>query len=137
MLYEICNEINNFFTTNEDKKIGLIEIKDGQLSPSFDLVNGQYYRIIGSVFNDGIHKYGVGRLQDEEFKGAVWLMRVPKDFLDLVKEIQSYVEKNDQTNTFVSESFGGYSYTKATKDGMPLNWRDVYRKRLNMWRKLR
>ena len=136
MLAEICQEINNFFTSREDKKIGLIEIKDGQLSPSFDLVNGQYYRIIGSIFNDGIYKYGEDELQDETFDGAVWLMKIPKDFLDLSKEIQSYVEKNDQTNIFVSESFGGYSYTKATKDGAPLSWRDVYKKRLNRWRKI-
>ena len=57
----------------------------------------------------------------------------------LAAEIDEYrhTHDDDKTPEFNSESFGGYSYTRATNsDGLPLTWRDVFRKRLNPWRKL-
>ena len=40
---------------------------------------------------------------------------------------------------FTSESFGGYSYTKATDSatGQPATWETVFRSQLNPYRKLR
>ena len=78
-------------------------------------------------------------LKDETFDGSVWPMNVPAEVRCLAAEIDEYrhTHDDDKTPEFNSESFGGYSYTRATNsDGLPLTWRDVFRKRLNPWRKL-
>lgn len=136
MIVEVCLEIKNWFTDREDIHVGNFEIKGGLLQSPFDLKEGQYFRICGSTFNDGIYRYGRNKLVDEEFHGAIWCMKVPRDFIELVEEIETFVSKNDETSTFLSESFGGYSYSKASKNGMPLTWRDVFRNRLNRYRKI-
>ena len=47
------------------------------------------------------------------------------------------VEAKNAESPYTSESFGDYSYTKATgESGAPLTWRDVFASRLNAWRKL-
>lgn len=137
MLTELCHELNNWFVLREcDKHIGVIVIKDGAITPPLDLLEGQYYRIVGSVFNDGVHKRGEEQLTDETFDGAIWLMSVPHDVIELSKAIDEFNSKNT-VGPYTSESFGGYSYTKATgKDGNPATWQDVFAPQLNRWRKL-
>ena len=137
MLTEICTHLHNFFARDEDKHYQKgITIADGILTPSFDIKQNQYYRIIGSTFNDGVHKFGddTDVLTDEVFDGSVWLMAVPKSFLDLVSEIEDYQAKYGQANPYVSESFGGYSYSKA--DSASTSWQHAFGTRLNAWRKI-
>ena len=99
------------------------------------LQDGQYFRILGSVYNDGVYQYPAV-LTDEVFEGQIWAMRVPPAFIALSGEIDEYITKNAES-PYTSESFGGYSYTKATgESGAPLTWRDVFASRLNAWRKL-
>lgn len=137
MLTELCNELNNWFVPREcDRHIGRFVIKDGAFTPPFELADGRFYRIIGSAFNDGVHIRGEEGLTDEEFEGAVWVMSVPRDVLELSKAIDEFNEKN-QASPYISESFGGYSYSKATgKNGNPATWQDVFKPQLNRWRKL-
>ena len=137
MLTEICTHLHNFFVREEDKHYQKnIQIKNGILAPSFGLKQNQYYRIIGSTFNDGVHKLGdyTDILVDETFDGSVWLMAVPKSFLDLVSEIEEYQEKYGKATPYVSESFGGYSYSKS--DGAATAWQHAFSTRLNAWRKI-
>lgn len=131
---DLCAELRNWFTV--DKHFGKFNISGGVVSPLSDIKDGQYYRIIGSLFNDGVYKMGTDAPEtDEEFEGAVWTMAVPKSVEELSKRIDAYNFK--QTDSpYTSESFGGYSYSKATKDGMPVTWRDVFGSELNKWRKL-
>ena len=147
MLTEICAEIKNYFCKDEDVIIGDFKIENGNIAPSVGLASGQYYRIVGSVFNDGVHA-DTDELKDEsEFHGAVWKMRVPKEFLDLVKDIEAWQEKNGAIDSvamspYTSESFGGYSYSKSTgrsgADGSGgSGWQDVFASRLNMYRRIR
>lgn len=149
MLTQICAEIKNYFSLEKDRIIGDFEILDGSVTPPISIQEGQYYRIVGSVFNDGVHKYGdpSDELQDElKFHGAIWLMRVPKDVIDLDAEIQQWQEKyggvdSQAMGPYQSESFGGYSYSKvsgASGNGgaSAYSWKDAFASRLNPYRKV-
>lgn len=115
------------------------EIKNGKIA--LPLLEGQYFRIVGSIFNDGVYKYEDNlKLTDETFEGSVWGLIIPKPVLDLVKEIEAWEVKNGAvaSGVYQSESFGGYSYTKATdpKTGGALTWKSVFASRLSAWRKI-
>ena len=135
-LTNLCAEIRNYFET--EKRFGTFTISGGSISPSNFLQDGQYFRIVGSVFNDGVHRHPAHDLTDETFDGAVWAMAVPPAVIDLATEIEEY-NKSDagKPSSYISENFGGYGYTKATdENGLPVGWRSVFRSELNKWRKL-
>lgn len=141
-LTTLCAEVKNYFCI--DKRIGDFSIVNGVITPHIDIKNNQYYRIVGSVFNDGVHKYGDASdvLTDEAtFHGAIWLMAVPRDFLELSKEIDDWNTQYGASvaSPFQSESFGGYSYTKASGSGNGANatWQNAFATRLSMYRRLR
>ena len=138
MLTEICGSLRNWFAKDQDKHYGTFEINSGKIEPLSFLKDGQYFRIIGSTFNDGVHQYPASDLTDEVFDGAVWAMRLPPAFLALAAEIKDYAQSDAaKASPYTSESFGGYSYTKATDaSGAALSWQAVFAKRLNQWRKL-
>ena len=141
-LFEICSYLKNFFIRSDaDIHKGEFTIENGGLSLDF-LVNGQYFRIVGSALNDGVYKYGDESLTllDETFDGAVWAMYVPADFVILASEISSWVVNNaDALNSpYQSESFGGYSYSKGSGagEGTAYSWQNQFASRLNPWRRL-
>ena len=135
MLEEVLASIHNWFECAY--LAGELSVVDGELTlPHGFLRNGQYYRIVGSVFNDGLHCYPASDLKDEVFTGEVWALAVPKALVDLVAEIAEWCKANPDS-AYTSESFGGYSYTKAAaSDGTPMGWQGVFRRRLDRWRKL-
>ena len=135
MLSEICHEIRNFFEVSEFS--GTFTISGGNISHP-TLLNGQYFRIIGSVFNDGVHKYPADGLTDETFAGEVWALAIPPELIALASEIEAYNGGGGSIAAMLSEHYpNGYSYTKATdSDGAPLSWERAYAKRLNKWRKI-
>ena len=136
MLNEICAEIRNYFPT--EKRYGNFTIKNGSISPVDFLQEGQYFRIVGSVFNDGVYQYPEASLTDEVFEGAVWAMAVPPTLSALAAEIKAYNDSDaGKPSPFTSESFGGYAYTKATDaNGAPIGWQKAFASRLNKWRKI-
>ena len=101
---------------------------------------GQYFRIAGSIHNDGVHKYGEADLHDETFTGTVWAMRIPPSVIELAGEIDEWIEKNEGfiTSPYQSESWQGYSYSLKSGSGESgsLGWQSVFAGRLNRWRKL-
>ena len=135
-LTNLCAELRNYFET--EKRFGTFTISGGSISPSDFLQDGQYFRIVGSVFNDGVHRHPAHDLTDETFDGAVWAMAVPPAVIELLQKIQEFEAATANAPTaYTSESFGGYSYTKATdENGLPVGWRSVFRSELNKWRKL-
>lgn len=148
MLTEICAEIKNYFTDEKDRHIGDFSIVDGQVVPSLEYPT-DYIRIVGSRKNDGVHKRGDNGfdLEDEgEFHGAVWIMTPPKAFLELAEQISKWQEANggfdsQMMSPYQSESFGGYSYSKASGSGangssVP-TWQSQYASRLSIYRKIR
>lgn len=111
-------------------------ITDGALDVPGAL-SGQYVRIIGSILNDGVYQYPLTGLTDETFTGTVQLLAIPKTVLALVDEIHAWVKKNQPTS-YTSESFAGYTYSKATNaDGLAAGWQDVFRAQLAPWRKMK
>lgn len=137
MLEQLLRELNNWFPVHSE--YGTYTIKGGSITLPF-LADGQYFRICGSVFSDGLHKYPAEGLTDETFTGTVCALAIPKAVLELADEIAVWQEKNGEAamGPYSSESFGGYSYSKATdaKTGGAVTWEAAFRSRLNQWRKL-
>lgn len=150
MIGEICAEIKNYFTYEDDKHIGDWVISDGQISPVVNFPT-EYIRIIGSRLNDGVHKVSdlvKNPLHDEEFHGAIWVMSPPADFITLVAEISAWQAANGGADSnamspYQSESFGGYSYSKASGGNSESGgasvptWQDAYASRLKIYRRVR
>ena len=191
MISEVCHEVKNWFCV--DRIFGRFKIQGGVLrfldygsSVPIDLglQDGQYYRIVNSLFNDGVWQYKkpsepiepteptepsepsepsedteeaeqteetpseppAEALVDEVFIGGVWLMAVPRDFLNLVADIEAWNDKYGGVDSaaqspFSSESFGGYSYSKGSSGsgsggGAAITWQNNFRSRLNRWRKI-
>ena len=151
MLTEICQNLRNWFDRGQSKYYGKITIRDGVLSmedSGFAMQEGQYYRVIGSLFNDGVHRYNESLTDEETFEGAVWSMAIPPAVIELAEEIEAWQAKYGSADSlamspFNSESFGGYSYSKsgggsgsASGNGAAGTWQGVFSKRLNAWRKI-
>ena len=151
MLTEICQELKNWFDRGQPKWFDDFVIANNQIlidGEPLELKNGQYFRIVGSLFNDGVHLYSSEMsLKDEDFSGAVWAMAIPPDVISLAAEIDSWMQKYggvDSANLspYNSESFGGYSYSKSgggasnSTSGNAGTWQGAFASRLNLWRKI-
>lgn len=144
MLYEVCKEINNFF--DQRRYIGKFVIEDNAITGLYELQDGQYFRIVGSVFNDGVYKYDNNlELVDETFTGAIWAMAVPEAVIALADDIKTWQENyggsgSANMSPYNSESFGGYSYSKSgggsSADGNAGTWQRAFARRLSAWRKI-
>lgn len=139
MLEQILRHLNNWFLVSVHE--GMFTVEDGSVTLPF-LQPGQYFRIIGSIFNDGLYQYPASGLADETFNGVVWALAVPKAVLALTDEICVWQEKNGEAaaSPYVSESFGGYTYTKrsnGSEGGAVPGWQDVFKTSLNSWRKIK
>lgn len=137
MLTEVCAELRNYFV--KDIHNGTFEIVGGKITPLDFIQENQYFRIVGSVFNDGVYKNTADLvLTDEIFSGAVWSMAVPPSVIDLAAEIKKYNESDEaKPSAYNSESFGGYAYTKATdENGAPIGWKKVFASRLKPYRRI-
>ena len=139
MLEQVLMNTRNWFTVDGGIYSGTFTIEDGGITLPF-LANGQYFRICGSVFNDGLHQYPEDDLVDETFNGTIWALAIPKAVIDLADEIQNWQEKNGEASVspYQSESFGGYSYSKATdaETGGAVTWQSAFKKQLSAWRKI-
>lgn len=146
MLEQILMEIYNWFRVRDDVNgihPGTYTIENGGIALPF-LRDGQYFRIMGSVFNDGLHRYGpdMEALIDETFDGTIWALAIPKSVVDAADEAEAWMEKNGAVvgGVYSSESFGGYTYTKdstvadsVSKTGIPAH----ILAKVNGYRKLR
>ena len=137
MLTNLCQELHNWFV--REKHHGTYEIIGGVLTVPF-LQPGQYYRIIGSIFNDGVKQYGVHDLSDEVFEGSIWALAIPKEVVELSNDIDDWIAKykDVQNSPYSSESSTWYSYTKNTGSGEAdkTTWKGVFASQLNRWRKI-
>lgn len=150
MLEQLLQYLHNWFRVRDNvdgKYHGTFTVEDGSVVLPF-LQDGQYFRIMGSVFNDGLYIYGETikngdgadvALKDETFTGSIWALSVPRALVSLSKDIAAWNEKYGDAvaSPFSSESFGGYNYTKATSANGSTNWQTVFAPSLNQWRKIR
>lgn len=141
MLEQLLRHLHNWFLMEIDGKeqifTGDYEIKGGGMDLPF-LQPNQFYRIVGSVFNDGLHRYcdPEDYLQDETFTGAIWALAIPTAVINISREIDTWQQANALT-PYQSESFGGYTYQRASgRNGKAATWQDVFAHKLNAWRKI-
>lgn len=133
MLEDLLATMNNWF----EREIlrGTFEVSGGTFDPP-GAAEGQWVRVVGSVFNDGLHRLPASGMHDEVFTGEVWLLAVPSAVEELGEEISEWVSKHPETD-LVSESFDGYSYTRAsTPSGSPAGWRSAFRDSIRRWAKI-
>ena len=149
MLTELCTELRNWF----ERKIyyGSITIDSDGVTVngaplSGCLQTGQYFRIVGSVFNDGVHQFLADELKPENtFDGAIWAMAVPPEIVKLSEDIDAWntAHETELNSPYQSESFGGYSYSLKSGNGgsgdssASYTWRDQFAAQLRKWRKLK
>ena len=155
VLQQVCEDIHNYFIRENAPRIeGTITITGGAVSPVPALKEGQRFLVVGSDLNDGIYTYhadgitddddnaGAG-LTDEIFTGAIVGLSIPPQVIALSAEISEWVAKYGSVirSPYASESFGGYSYTRANVgkgNGTtgPADWRDVFGGQLKRWRRV-
>ena len=134
--------------------MGAYRISDGMISPIDFLKDGQRFWITNSDLNDGVYTYHedviynddntkAAGLSDEDFNGTICAMAVPPAVVALSGEINNWVENYGAivSSPYSSEALPGvYSYSKAVKGdqegGGGYSWQDVFRDRLNQWRKV-
>lgn len=68
MLEQVLRHLNNWFLVEIHE--GTFTVENGSITLPF-LQTNQYFRICGSVFNDGLHLYPAVDLTDETFTGTV------------------------------------------------------------------
>ena len=142
MLTEICEYCHNYFWRT--KRNVKLTISGGTFTADF-LKDGQYFRILGSDLNDGVHRYPVSDLNDEEFEGQIWSMAVPQAVIDLASDIEDWMTQYGAVDSpamspYSSESFGNYSYSKSGSSSSSASagsdWKSAFAARLNPYRKL-
>jgi hypothetical protein len=152
MLTELCQELKNWFDRDQPKWIGEITLDaSGQIKSGDEVITlqeGQYFRIVQSTFNDGVHQYPVDSFKSETFNGAIWAMAIPPQVLQLAEDIKAWHDKYGNIDSaamspFNSESFAGYSYTKSgggsaagLASGGAGTWQGVFASRMKLWRKI-
>lgn len=139
---KILSYLKNYFYRFGEK--GTYAITDNQIEVRGNYVAGQYIRLTGSLLNDRVVK--VENVEDntitlteainEVFDGAIYSLAIPRELIELAEEIKAY-EKDTPKGGYVSESFGNYSYSKATgQNGGVANWKDVFKDELKPYRKI-
>lgn len=140
MLEQVLQYANNWFLIPGGVYEDTYTVQGGEIALPF-LTDGQYFRIMGSIFNDGLHQYGPDlSLTDETFDGAVWALAIPKAVVSLAEEMSEWESKNGSaaSGPFQSESFSGYSYSKASgKSGGVMTVWDAFSSRLSAFKKPR
>lgn len=133
----VMRAVRNFFAG--DPMAGEFAISGNGLSPA---PAAPFVAIKGSRYHDGVYELHDGYLQteicreDETFDGLVYPLHPPDDFIMLCREIDEYAEKNPAGGK-ASESFGHYSYTKASNGrGGLMTWQDAYADRLIPYRRM-
>ncbi len=145
VLEDILGHIHNWFDGNIAPIVVTdCEIANGELPESVSILSGAWYRIQGSVLNDGLHLSPSTDLSDETFDGTITILTIPRPLLRLAEEISDWQALyGEATNSpYASESFGGYNYTMRGASssqggsGGLTGWREVFKDRLNQWRKM-
>lgn len=146
-IFEVCQYLKNWFDRNQEKYFGDITISNGALTTNYGLKPNQYFRIVGSLLNEGVYQYPTTALTDETFNGAIWGMALPKAFVALLDDIEAWKAKYASADSvamspFTSESVPGvYSYSKNsggndTTTDKSGTWQGAFGARLAPYRKM-
>lgn len=146
-LTELCQDLRNWF--DRERYVGKITLgANGGVfcnGVSIGLLENQYYRVIGSVLSDGVHKYPDAETTAESFDGAIWALSVPAPVVQLASDIEAWRAKYEAVDSeamspFTSETVGSHSYSKgstsAKGESSTASWQSAFASRLNPWRKI-
>lgn len=131
----VMRQINNHFVS------GYLDadfaVEGGVLKPA---PAASFVYIAGSAGLDGVWEVQGGKLvgddvSDEAFTGRVWLLKPPREFLSLCKEISAYHDKNP-TGAPASERFGDYQVTRANEYTGGGGWQKVFLAQLTPYRRM-
>lgn len=131
----VMRQVNNHFVS------GYLDadfaVEGGYLKPA---PAASFVYIAGSVLHDGVWELQGGKLigdgiADEAFTGRVWLLKPPRDFLALCREISAYHDKNP-TGAPISESFGDYRVTRANEYTGGGGWQRAFHAQLTPFRRM-
>lgn len=77
-------------------------------------------------------------LINESFTGTIAGLKIPRDFINLSRQVEIYEQSSDiEKRGLASMSIGSYSESRATgQDGTPLSWQNVFRKNLDRYRRM-
>ena len=135
MMLSVMRNRNRFFEVSQET--GNFVIENGVIDLCNKYLIDQYILITGSILNNGVYLlkddlYTLDGARDEEFTGTVYGLAVPPDFIQLVKDIETFESSDEATRTnLIKESFGGISYTLSTdENGQIAGWETVFAKRL-------
>lgn len=147
MIAEIMKSINNHFARSIESKDYEI-VADGIVgSFTESYVAGQYVWITGSLINDGVYKLTAvasNKLTTEEALMpentsntliCVYGLAVPRDFLQLVTDIETWAAKNVGKEGVASESIDSYSISFAD-GGKGASWINAFSSRLSRYRRM-
>ena len=146
MLTEICAYLKNWFTRTPNgrelpRHKGEFTIHNGTIE-GLNLLEGQCFRIVGSLLNDGVYVHSQKmELKDETFNGEIWEMAVPVDVRKIAIMAAMWEELYGKADSpalspYNSESFGGYSYSKSGTNEGSGGWQSVYGGQLTRYKKL-
>ena len=147
MLNEVCGYLKNWF--EKEQIFDTFTISGNAIARSdgstLSFTGCNYFRIVGDKpsINDGVYPVSEYVLQDDTFKGAVWLMAVPSDLTELCGKISEWEAKyggvdSQALSPYTSESFGGYSYSKSAggEESGGSGWQTAFNAKLSRYRKL-
>lgn len=139
----LMRAVHNFFETGY--RATTYTVRGGVISPADVFTPGMYIAVTrDSVFYSGVWRMGDGGklegipegLPDETFFGRVYMLHPPADFLDLHGRIAEFEQKTPNGG-YQSESFGEYSYTRASgKSGGVLGWQEAFADDLRPYRRM-
>lgn len=147
ILEQVLWHIHNWFE-REQIPVSTCCIDDGSLPTSISIPEGAWYRIQGSLLNDGLHQHPAADLMDETFDGTITVCAIPNALLSVVEEIEDWqlhyseARRKALSSPYSSESFDGYSYTAkdfsgaSSASGGLTGWQAAFASQLNPWRKM-
>lgn len=134
MLEQVLTYLNNWFVRYTYTGDVTVSEDGAVLAPSeaADVLQpGRWYRILDSDFYDGVYQVPEEQSEKEEpeeeaeepeeeeqsetFSCTLWALGVPAGLLNIITEMEAWQAKYGDvvSGPYQSESFGGYSYSKA------------------------
>lgn len=147
MLEAVLESLNNWFDRDglgrfHHVERGELSVEGGSLLGAGGwLKPGQWFRIEGSAFNDGLHRHPATDLADEAFEGAAYALHVPPAVVELSERVAEWEEANGEASrgVYVSQSVPTASVTM--RDGMAASdgrsgWETVFSGEMRRFRKV-
>jgi hypothetical protein len=158
MILAVMREVNRFFEVSIES--GDFTLSKGKIQLNGNYKAGQYIILAGSILSDGLYKVVAvenGRytldlprppacrqagppVVDEKWRGTVYGLAIPSDFLVLCEEIREFQEKNGNSSLVSETVIGVHTWVRGTKTdgnratGTPITWKDAFADRLNDYR---